>query len=344
MDACYSVRMSKPVRTRSPSLRTLVMGCPVARAFFITGDAWTQLIVREAFFGVQRFSDWQKRLNIPKAVLSQRLARLVKARVLELRTQSGKGHAEYHLTDKGLDLYGFAVMQSMWEGSYTRSRARSRYPLRLFDRHTGAAIVPVVLDRPHGSPIDPARVTYAIGPGLKRVPAPTSRRRRLAVEKSGRTVIERSIEIMGDYWTWALLSAAFLRVRRFDALTESLGIATNVLTDRLQRLLDEGILERRVYSEAPPRAEYRLTAAGKAFYPVILALHGWSERWLCDFDDPPLRLIDSVTGKRITPVVADQATGLPLDPHNVQWQMTDSPETRSGEPSAVRSGSTRTPA
>jgi DNA-binding HxlR family transcriptional regulator len=90
--------------------------------------------------------------------------------------------------------------------------------------------------------------------------------------------IARTLEIVGDRWTLLIVRDIFLGKRRFDELLESLGVASNVLTDRLNRLVDEGILERVAYSERPPRYEYRLTKKGTELRVPLLALMEWGDR------------------------------------------------------------------
>ena len=90
--------------------------------------------------------------------------------------------------------------------------------------------------------------------------------------------IARSLEVLGDRWTILLLRDAFLRVRRFEDFQRDLGIARNVLADRLQRLVDDGILERRLYQERPERFEYHLTEKGVDLWPIMIALTHWGDR------------------------------------------------------------------
>jgi DNA-binding HxlR family transcriptional regulator len=100
--------------------------------------------------------------------------------------------------------------------------------------------------------------------------------------------IARSVDLMGDWWTPLVLREAFLGVRRFDDLQRSLGIGRNVLTQRLKRLVDEGLLERRRYQEKPDRYEYVLTEMGRDFYPVLATMAAWGDRWLSGEDGPPV--------------------------------------------------------
>jgi DNA-binding HxlR family transcriptional regulator len=111
--------------------------------------------------------------------------------------------------------------------------------------------------------------------------------------------IARALEIVGERWTLLIVRDVFLGLRRFDELQESLGIARNVLTDRLNRLVDEGILERLPYSERPPRYEYRLTTKGLELNVALTALRQWGDKYRSD--EPP-RLLRRKADKK--PVIA----------------------------------------
>ena len=101
--------------------------------------------------------------------------------------------------------------------------------------------------------------------------------------------IARTLELMGERWTMLVIREAFLGRRRFDELAERLGIARNVLTDRLRRLVDEGVLEKVRYQERPERFEYRLTAKGVDLWPVLVALLQYGDRYYAP-DGPPMLL------------------------------------------------------
>ena len=94
--------------------------------------------------------------------------------------------------------------------------------------------------------------------------------------------IARALEVVGERWTLLIIRDTFLGLSRFDQFQESLGVAPNVLSDRLNRLVDEGILERHAYSERPPRSEYRLTKKGRELAVPLLALMQWGDRHLSD--------------------------------------------------------------
>jgi DNA-binding HxlR family transcriptional regulator len=92
--------------------------------------------------------------------------------------------------------------------------------------------------------------------------------------------IARALELVGERWTLLIIRDAFLGRRRFDEFQESLGVARNVLTERLNRLVEEGLLERTAYSERPPRFEYGLTQKGRDLAIPLLALMQWGDRHL----------------------------------------------------------------
>jgi DNA-binding HxlR family transcriptional regulator len=90
--------------------------------------------------------------------------------------------------------------------------------------------------------------------------------------------VARSLELIGERWTILIIRDAFLGVRRFDDFQRSLGIARNVLQGRLERLVDNGILERVRYQERPARFEYKLTEKGLDLWPVVVSLLSWGDR------------------------------------------------------------------
>lgn len=110
-------------------------------------------------------------------------------------------------------------------------------------------------------------------------------------------------------------------MHRSDVWRERLSIPRSVLADRLQRRVLQGVLEKRPYQKEPVRFEYRLTEAGAALYPVVLAMHGWSQRWLVAKDEAPLTLIDRSSGEAIAPVVCDRDSGEPLNPRRIRWNV-----------------------
>ena len=124
--------------------------------------------------------------------------------------------------------------------------------------------------------------------------------------------IARSLEVMGDWWTPLIVRDLHLGLARFDELATDLGISRNLLTSRLAALVDRGLVERRRYSERPPRDTYHLTAAGRDLVPVLAALTAWGDKWVAPKQGPPLRLQHRSCGAFFTPTVSCSACGEPL--------------------------------
>ena len=110
--------------------------------------------------------------------------------------------------------------------------------------------------------------------------------------------IARSLEVVGERWTLLIIRDAFLGLRRFDQFQDSLGIARNILTDRLNRLVEEGILARVRYNERPERHEYRLTTKGRDLAVTLAGLRQWGDKYL---SEKPPRILRRRSDKR--PVV-----------------------------------------
>ncbi|HVS98966.1 MAG TPA: helix-turn-helix domain-containing protein [Solirubrobacterales bacterium] len=108
--------------------------------------------------------------------------------------------------------------------------------------------------------------------------------------------LAKSLEVIGERWSLLIVRDVLNGNRRFSAIQSSLGIARNVLSARLQRLVDEDILERRAYQESPPRHEYFLTEKGLDLWPSLLALMHWGDRHSAGPDGPPLRVIHKGCG------------------------------------------------
>jgi DNA-binding HxlR family transcriptional regulator len=123
--------------------------------------------------------------------------------------------------------------------------------------------------------------------------------------------IARSLERVGEWWSILILRDAFRGLSRFDQFQASLGIAPNMLTKRLNALVESGLLEKRAYSEHPPRHEYILTERGRDFRPVLWALLAWGNKHFAP-DGPSVVVVDSETGEVADPVLVDRKSGRPL--------------------------------
>lgn len=119
--------------------------------------------------------------------------------------------------------------------------------------------------------------------------------------------IARTLAVAGDAWSILILRDAHAGLSRFDQLRKSLGIAPTMLTRRLASLTEEGLLEKRRYSEHPPREEYLLTAAGRDFLPVLFMIGAWGRQHRGGGE--LTRFLDAETGTEIQAIAVDEVTG-----------------------------------
>ena len=100
-----------------------------------------------------------------------------------------------------------------------------------------------------------------------------------------------TLELIGERWSILVIREVFYGRRRFSEMQRVLGVARNVLASRLERLVDEGILERRIYSVRPERFEYFLTEKGLDLWPVMVSLMHWGDKHLGEHGEPPVRIV-----------------------------------------------------
>ncbi len=121
--------------------------------------------------------------------------------------------------------------------------------------------------------------------------------------------VARSVDVVGDRWSLLVVRDAFDGVRRFSDFQRSLGVARNILSDRLRRLVDAGILATRPASDCSAYQEYVLTEQGKSLFPVVVALRQWGERHLYADGERHSELVDKRTGKPLHAMAPQSADG-----------------------------------
>ena len=125
--------------------------------------------------------------------------------------------------------------------------------------------------------------------------------------------IARSLEHVGEWWNMLILRDAGRGMTRFDQFQKSLGIAPNMLARRLNGLVEAGFLERRRYSERPPRDEYVLTPRGQDFRPVLWAIAAFGNRHFAP-EGERVVIVDTETGLRADPMLVDRVSGKEMTP------------------------------
>jgi DNA-binding HxlR family transcriptional regulator len=310
-----------------PAARPPVRNCSVDRTLTILSDPWSFLVLREMYLGARRFDQIHSVLGLPRSTLSERLARLTAAHIIDrVLYRESPPRFEYRLTARGQDLY--LVMLSLLRfGDDWLSRG-SKPPLELVHAPCRHTCRPLSVCSACREPIEAVRVGYRDGPGAGTSPPPDlPQRRRFADEdqyERGRpSSVSRTLQIIGDRWTFLILREAFFGVKRFDALQERLQIATNILTDRLNRLVSQQVLWRDRYQDQPERFEYRLTRMGRALYLPMIEMLRWGDRWVSD--KAPLILTHLDCGKDFLPLIVCDHCREPLRAHDMRFRLNYKP-------------------
>ena len=130
--------------------------------------------------------------------------------------------------------------------------------------------------------------------------------------------VAQSLEVIGEWWTLLILRDAFLGVTRFDDFASRLGIARNVLTARLDTLVDNDVLDRVPYDEARGRYDYRLTDKGRALLPVLTAIRQWGDEWILGQEHAPVVVEHTTCGEISTGVLTCDHCGEELTTKTVR--------------------------
>lgn len=265
---------------------TQIITHPVARGLSILGDRWAILIMRDAFLGRQRFSEFRIHTGAARGTLSNRLEGLVGEGLLyKKRYCDNPPRFDYKLTDKGLALYPWALVIWQWESQWS-DKESAGVPSVL--THVAGLegvdhpLEPQCVCRHCQAPLhydDVERVVNGAQPQLSLAELSSrlgsQRRTRTQASAEADQALDHVIDIIGDRWTTLILSAAFIGMQRYDDFQSQLGIATNILSERLKMLRKMGALSRHEYQSNPPRYRYALTEKGKSLYPQTMVLRQW---------------------------------------------------------------------
>jgi DNA-binding HxlR family transcriptional regulator len=320
----YAQAPSKPRLSSALSGEARERNCSVGRTVDILGDSWTFMILRECLFGVRRFEAFQSILGLPRGTLATRLKKLTSQGLLRQVQYSDRPvRNEYRLTKMGMDLYpvflSFLRFGDDWESG------RKGPPLQLIHLECGAECKPEVSCSHCRQAVTISRVSYRDGPGAGTSPLErTGRRRRPSdptrIEQSRPCSVARTLRILGDYWSFMVMREGFFGVTRFDEIQSNIGIAPNILTDRLNRLVRDDVFERRKYQDAPERFEYRFTAKGRDLYQPMIAMLRWGDKWFSR-EEPPLLLTHLDCKHDFDPVVVCDKCREPLHARGMKYVM-----------------------
>jgi len=130
--------------------------------------------------------------------------------------------------------------------------------------------------------------------------------------------VARALSVVGERWTMLILRDAFFGTRRFDQFQSNLGITRHRLSERLGKLVEQGVLVKVPYHDRPLRYEYRLTRKGLGLYPVLMSLAHWGDEWMDKGEGAPLEWVHQSCGKQSRPTLTCSECGEPLRPEEVK--------------------------
>jgi DNA-binding HxlR family transcriptional regulator len=263
------------------------------RAINILSDVWSFLIICEAFAGCRRFEDLCVATGIPRSTLVERLRRLTNEGILRTIEYSRTSQrVKYALTQAGIDLYPIFIALTRFGGELPCKGKLSS--TKFIHSSCGVACAPIVSCSSCCEPLNARDVRY-----------------------SDRTQVFGVSIDRSKKWSFLIIREAFYCEIHFDSLQSRLSIASNMLSERLKRLVEQGVLSRERYHRACDRFSYRLTPMGHRLYgPLILAVT-WNDRWVAG-NEPSLHLKHLNSGREFTPFLAcDQCSG-PINVGNMR--------------------------
>ncbi|MEO8114133.1 MAG: helix-turn-helix domain-containing protein, partial [Phenylobacterium sp.] len=319
-------RRRRSARRGIMSEQKFIRTCSIWRALEVVGDTSILLILEASWIGARRFDEFRARTGLLQALLSDRLKRLLAAGILEKKAYStAPPRFEYHLTDKGQDLYWTALMMRRWDRRWAPNEGKLDIILR--HRLCGQLFEPTPTCLACGGEISAPEVDWTEGPGVGWMVARYSRRRQQRASAEDRPsqtpLMEEVAQITGDRWASLVLRSIFTGLHKFDEIRRDTAMATNILSERLSWLAGKGVIRALEYSQAPKRYEYRLTKKGVDYYPILLMLLQWGDKYYVAPEGPPLLLRHKADGHDLVPAVTCSCCHEQVRPQDVTFEVVE---------------------
>ncbi|MEZ0073259.1 winged helix-turn-helix transcriptional regulator [Planotetraspora sp. GP83] len=280
----------------------------------LIGDEWSLLILRYAIRGARRYGEWRAALPISHAVLTRRLAQLTEMGVFErVEYQSRAKRFEYRLTKRGRDLWPVLLAIWAWEAAWVPEHVES-LPV-MVHRRCGQEFLPILTCAACAEPVRPRDIAGGFGPSgtwERSAPAATTRRRSGSTFDSGAGMFPQTMALIGNRWSAAILGGAFQGLHRFRDFEQRLGAPPTIVAERLRAFCELGVFAQTPSPERPDWPSYHLTEKGRAFFPVIMTLIDWGQRWFRAAEGPALVYIHQACGRAFQAQLVCDACKAPL--------------------------------
>lgn len=280
-------------------------------------DRATLLILLHAHAGARLYSEFAERTGLATRLLSIRLTQLVEDGLLVRIPYSRRPlrHA-YHLTYMGADLSGVLALLASWERSWSTASKDSE---SVIIEHRGCPRTVKVRAAPAsvlvccagcGEPVNAREMAVKAGyKVMTNMPAKSTTTRRTSLELAGNSrgptvePLRQGLSVLGDKWTNEVLVCAFFGVQKFVDFGRYIGIATNILTDRLNRLVEIGLMRRTTGEDSHKKGLYLLTEKGRDFYGILIAIDAWASAWTYKRVRAPFKLQHSPCESPFKPIL-----------------------------------------
>jgi DNA-binding HxlR family transcriptional regulator len=281
----------------------------VRQAAQVLCDRATLLVMLQAHTGASRYAEFSDRTGLASRLVSSRLAQLTEDGLLVRIPYSIRPlrHA-YHLTHMGTALFDVLALLATWEQAWPHPDGRStcvhieHMGCTAATARTSTTPTPTVTTvQLHcaacNAAINPRDIALRVNAkAMTAMPTKSISTRRTSQENAGATSsgaaqpLPQGLAVLGDKWSIEVLVCAFFGVHQFGDFGARIGIATNILTDRLVRLVELGLLKRTAEGDTYRKGLYLLTSKGRHFYGVLVAIQSWADEWIDHRVRSPVRL------------------------------------------------------
>ena len=299
----------------------------VRQAAQVLCDRATLLVLLHAHTSACKYAEFAERTGLGNRLLSTRLVQLTEAGLLVRIPYSRRPlrHA-YHLTHMGVALFDVLALLATWEQAWSETHSND-VGVRL--EHLGCAGPDAgarnATTRLHcaacGDAVDPRDVALRLSyTEMARMPGKSTATRRSNADAAGPSAqsglappLRQCLAVLGDKWSIEVLVCAFFGVHQFGDFSARIGISTNILTDRLNRLQEAGLFRRTVQGDRLRTGLYLLTAKGRDFYGILIAIQSWADDWIDHRVRSPVKLRHTLCQKSLRPRLVCKDCGQPLN-------------------------------